>query len=154
MSHNFILSALALTLTVASCGQPKDVEVGPYTVSTIEKNVWHIQDYNKSNPAGETFDAEGNKTHFNSCSDIYLLVGEKEALVIDLSNPTSWGANAGTAQSSAERKSFSTIPYFWKSMSAMFSFTFCDTSSSLNPQLPMRMFSCSPVMISVAGFFI
>ena len=94
MSHNFILSALALTLTVASCGQPKDVEVGPYTVSVIENNVWHIQDYNKANPAGESFDAEGNKTHFNNCSDIYLLVGEEEALVIDLSNPIDWADDA------------------------------------------------------------
>ena len=94
MSHYTILPALALALTVAACGQPKDVEVGPYTVSVIEENVWHIQDYNKANPAGESFDAEGNKTHFNNCSDIYLLVGEKEALVIDLSNPVNWADNA------------------------------------------------------------
>ena len=94
MSHNFILPALVLTLTLAACGQPKEVEVGPYTVSVIENNVWHIQDYNKANPAGESFDAEGNKTHFNNCSDIYLLVGEEEALVIDLSNPIDWADDA------------------------------------------------------------
>ena len=97
MKHLFILPALGLALTAAACsGQTTktDVEVGPYTVSTIEKNVWHIQDYNSANPAGESFDAEGNKTHFNNCSDIYLLVGEKEALVIDLSNPVSWAADA------------------------------------------------------------
>ena len=97
MKHLFILPALGLALTAAACsGQTTktDVEVGPYTVSTIEKNVWHIQDYNSANPAGESFDAEGNKTHFNNCSDIYLLVGEKEALVIDLSNPVSWADNA------------------------------------------------------------
>ena len=97
MKHLFILPALGLALTAAACsGQTTktDVEVGPYTVSTIEKNVWHIQDYNSANPAGESFDAEGNKTHFNNCSDIYLLVGEKEALVIDLSNPVNWAADA------------------------------------------------------------
>ena len=97
MKHLFILPALGLALTAAACsGQTTktDVEVGPYTVSTIEQNVWHIQDYNSANPAGESFDAEGNKTHFNNCSDIYLLVGEKEALVIDLSNPVSWAADA------------------------------------------------------------
>lgn len=97
MKHLFILPALGLILTAAVCvGQTTktDVEVGPYTVSTIEQNVWHIQDYNSANPAGESFDAEGNKTHFNSCSDIYLLVGEKEALVIDLSNPVNWAADA------------------------------------------------------------
>ncbi|MCR5351712.1 MAG: MBL fold metallo-hydrolase, partial [Bacteroidales bacterium] len=89
MSRHSFLPALALVL-LAACGRSPDVEVGPYTVSEIEKNVWHIQDYNSSNPAGETFDAEGNLTHFNNCSDIYLLVGEKEALVIDLSNPVDW----------------------------------------------------------------
>ena len=97
MKHLFILPALGLALTAAACsGQTTktDVEVGPYTVSTIEQNVWHIQDYNSANPAGESFDAKGNKTHFNNCSDIYLLVGEKEALVIDLSNPVSWADNA------------------------------------------------------------
>ena len=86
--------AAAATLLAACAGPVQDVELGPYTVSVIGKNVWHIQDYNSANPAGESFDAEGNKTHFNSCSDIYLLVGEKEALVIDLSNPVNWAADA------------------------------------------------------------
>ena len=84
----------ALAMTLVACGGPKDVEVGPYTVSVIEDNVYHIQDYNSANPAGESFDAEGNKTHFNNCSDIYLIVGENEALVIDLSNRIDWADNA------------------------------------------------------------
>ena len=84
---------LFLALALAACG-PKDVEVGPYTVSVIEKNVYHVQDYNRANPAGEEFDADGQLTHFNNCSDIYLIVGEKEALVIDLSNPIDWADNA------------------------------------------------------------
>ena len=87
-------TAVLFTAVLASCGGPKDVEVGPYTVTVIEDNVYHIQDYNAANPAGETFDAEGNKTHFNNCSDIYLIVGENEALVIDLSNRIDWADNA------------------------------------------------------------
>jgi glyoxylase-like metal-dependent hydrolase (beta-lactamase superfamily II) len=88
------LSILLCTALLASCAGPKDVEVGPYTVSVIEKNVYHIQDYNSANPAGETFDADGKLTHFNNCSDIYLLVGENEALVIDLSNAINWADDA------------------------------------------------------------
>ena len=84
---------LALGLALAAC-TPKDVEVGPYTVSVIGRNVYHIQDYNHENPAGETFDADGKLTHFNNCSDIYLVVGAKEALLIDLSNPVTWADNA------------------------------------------------------------
>ena len=87
-------SLLLLALALVGCNAPKDVEVGPYTVSVIGKNVYHIQDYNHENPAGEAFDAEGNLTHFNNCSDIYLVVGDKEALVIDLSNPINWADNA------------------------------------------------------------
>ena len=88
--HTLLLS---LALILAAC-TPKDVEVGPYTVSVIGKNVYHIQDYNHENPAGETFDADGKLTHFNNCSDIYLVVGAKEALLIDLSNPVTWADNA------------------------------------------------------------
>ena len=82
-------------MTAVSCvNNAADVEIGPYTVSVIEKNIYHIQDYNSSNPAGETFDAEGNKTHFNNCSDMYLIVGKEKALLIDLSNNIRWADNA------------------------------------------------------------
>ena len=94
MKMKLFLPAFVLALLGAACSGPKDVEVGPYTVSVIEKNVYHIQDYNASNPAGESFDADGNKTHFNNCSDIYLIVGEQEALLIDLSNNVTWADNA------------------------------------------------------------
>ena len=94
MKHNPFLPAFALALALTACGPAKDVEVGPYTVSVIGENVYHIQDYNTANPAGEEFDADGNLTHFNNCSDIYLLVGETEALMIDLSNPIDWAENA------------------------------------------------------------
>ena len=85
---------LSLAIALAACSPAKDVEVGPYTVSVIGKNVYHIQDFNNENPAGETFDADGKLTHFNNCSDIYLVVGEQEALLIDLSNPIDWADNA------------------------------------------------------------
>ena len=94
MKHTPFLPAFALALALTACGSAKDVEVGPYTVSVIGKNVYHIQDYNSSNPAGEEFDADGKLIHFNNCSDIYLLVGEERALMIDLSNPIDWADNA------------------------------------------------------------
>ena len=94
---------LALGLVLAAC-TPKDVEVGPYTVSVIGKNVYHIQDYNHENPSGETFDADGKLTHFNNCSDIYLVVGAKEALLIDLSNPVTWAAITGIGDSATMRR--------------------------------------------------
>lgn len=90
-----LFSAILTLFCLVSCSSNvQDVEIGPYTVSVIEKNVYHIQDYNTSNPAGETFDAEGNKTHFNNCSDMYLIVGKDKALLIDLSNNVRWADNA------------------------------------------------------------
>ena len=88
----YILAALF----AISCAENvvKDVEVGPYTVSVIEKNVYHIQDYNSSFPAGTVLDAEGKFVGFNNCSDMYLLVGKKKALLIDLSNNINWADNA------------------------------------------------------------
>lgn len=78
--------------TVPSTGQT--TEVGPYTIEIIGEGVYHIQDFNQSNPAGETFDANGVKTHFNNCSDMYLLVGSDRALLIDLSNNVNWDKTA------------------------------------------------------------
>ena len=89
-----IMAVIAAFASVSCADNPADVEIGPYTVSVIEKDIYHIQDYNSSNPAGETFDADGNKTHFNNCSDIYLIVGKEKALLIDLSNNIRWADNA------------------------------------------------------------
>ena len=88
-----------LALAIVACGQKNipldpEVEVGPYTITNISSGIYHIQDYNTANPAGEEFDAEGNKTHFNNCSDMYLLVGKTDALLVDLSNRIRWADNA------------------------------------------------------------
>ena len=88
------MAAIAALFAAACTGPVQDVELGPYTVSVIGKNVWHIQDFNSANPAGETFDADGKLTHFNNCSDIYLLVGKEKALLIDLSNEINWADDA------------------------------------------------------------
>lgn len=92
-----IYTVLALVAVACSPKAPAldpEVEVGPYTVTNISSGIYHIQDYNSTNPAGEAFDAEGNKTHFNNCSDMYLLVGQNDALLVDLSNRIRWADNA------------------------------------------------------------
>lgn len=96
MKKLFSSCALA-AIVLASCNQTEkavDGQFGPYTVDTIEKNVYHIQDCNDANPSGEEFDGEGNKTHFNNCSDMYLIVGEQNSLLIDLSNYVRWADDA------------------------------------------------------------
>ena len=91
-----ILTAALAALSFVSCSNNsvEGVEVGPYTVSVIEKNVYHIQDCNSSYPSGPVLDAEGNFVGFNNCSDMYLLVGSEKALLIDLSNNIQWADNA------------------------------------------------------------
>ena len=51
---------------------------------------------------------------------------------------------AGTASSSAEMKSASTMPYFWLRISMMASFTRSEPSSSLKGRDPTSRLSCSP----------
>lgn len=80
---------------VVSCGQevPADGEFGPYTVTTLAKNVYHIEDCNSSNPSGMSVKPDGG-FNMNNCSDMYLVVGKKKALLIDLSNNIRWADNA------------------------------------------------------------
>lgn len=90
----YILTAVLAISCASNEEKVADVEVGPYTVSVIEKNVYHIQDCNSSFPAGPVLDEAGNFVNFNNCSDMYLLVGSKKALLIDLSNNIQWADNA------------------------------------------------------------
>ena len=97
MKRNIALCFIVLLTAAVSCKPAPaaaDVQVGPYTVTAILDSVYHIQDCNDANPSGETFDEMGNKTHFNNCSDMYLIVGEKKALLIDLSNYIRWADDA------------------------------------------------------------
>lgn len=87
-----VLAALAAML----CACAPDSSI-PYTVYRIDDGVYRIEDSNATNPAGESFDAEGNKTHFNNCSDMYLINGRDQALLIDLSNRIDWADNADEA---------------------------------------------------------
>jgi len=85
---------ILLILFPASMLWAKSVQKGPYTVSEITKNVYHIEDANDSNPAGVTFGEDGQMTNMNNCSDMYLVVGKEKALLIDLSNLIKWDDTA------------------------------------------------------------
>ena len=103
MKKTFILLAAA-SLMMVGCKQSQkqetttelaqSCEVGPYTIEEIAPRVYHLQDYNHDNPAGEAFNEQGEKTHFNNCSDLYLLAGSESALLIDLSNYITWNDSA------------------------------------------------------------
>ena len=100
MRFNFaivVISALLICSCNASFKPGDSREEGPYTISAISNNIFHIQDCNSDNPAGEVFDADGTKTHFNNCSDMYLILGSRKALLIDLSNYVTWADNAGAS---------------------------------------------------------
>ena len=96
--HLTLFVAVVVSALLTACGgKNQSIEFGPYTITVINPNVYHIQDFNSSYPGGEIFDEAGQLTHFNNCSDIYLLVGEKKALLIDLSNNIKWADNADEA---------------------------------------------------------
>lgn len=85
-------SLLLFLFATVVFAQPR--EVGPYTVHPIIPGVVRIEDANRTNPAGLQFDAQGNRTGFNNCSDMYLIVGSDRALLIDLSNAIKWDDTA------------------------------------------------------------
>lgn len=91
---SLFVAVMALSFLMACTNKNQTLELGPYTISVIDSDVYHIQDFNSDYPGGEYFDEEGNLTHFNNCSDIYLIVGEERALLIDLSNKITWADNA------------------------------------------------------------
>lgn len=90
----FICACAALVAACSAAPVGTEVQEGPYTITTIAENVYHLQDCNDANPSGEEFDENGELTHFNNCSDIYLLVGKEKALIIDLSNFVKWDTTA------------------------------------------------------------
>lgn len=101
MKKLFLIASLAC-MAMACQNQPKEEgyvqtgteEVGTYTVDVIEKNIYHLQDFNSAYPAGNILNDSGQVVGFNNPSDMYLLVGDKEALLIDLSNDIKWADNA------------------------------------------------------------
>lgn len=90
MKKPLYIVALA-AIVLSSCGKDNigsSYEVGPYTVTTLQKGVYDIEDSNSTNPAGLH---EGG---MNNCSNMYLVLGKKKALLIDLSNDIKWADNA------------------------------------------------------------
>lgn len=86
--------ALALFLLLVTAALAQIREVGPYTLYPIIPGVTRIEDSNASNPAGIHLGADGKPTGFNNCSDMYLIVGDEKALLIDLSNFVTWDSTA------------------------------------------------------------
>lgn len=70
----------------AKDGIKKHEIVAPYTVTEIAKNVYRIEDCTPDNPEGQQKDSSGKITGENNCSDMYLVIGKDEAMLIDLSN--------------------------------------------------------------------
>lgn len=87
-------SALLLALLFPTAAFAQAREKGPYTLYPIIPGVIRIEDANTSNPAGIQLDAQGNRKGFNNCSDMYLVVGRDQALLIDLSNEIKWDPTA------------------------------------------------------------
>jgi len=83
-------------------------ETGPYTVHPIIPGVVRIEDANRSNPAGIQLDAGGKTKSFNNCSDMYLIVGRDQALLIDLSNFIKWDDTAVAALQTIVREEIGT----------------------------------------------
>jgi len=98
MKNSILFSVATLLLVACHSSQRGNTpnspeEVGTYTVTVIEPNIYHLQDCNSAYPVGTVTNSEGEVVGYNNCSDMYLLVGKKAALLIDLSNEITWADN-------------------------------------------------------------
>lgn len=89
----FLAAACAPEATKTEFVKGEPLEEGTYTVTEIAEQVYHLEDCNSANPKGTVLNDSGQVVSFNNCSDMYLIVGKKEALLIDLSNEIRWAEN-------------------------------------------------------------
>ncbi len=89
---NILILLILILIKQVAISQP--VQKGPYTLSKIVENVYHIEDANDSNPAGVVLNDDGQFVSMNNCSDMYLVLGTEKALLIDLSNKVKWDKTA------------------------------------------------------------
>ena len=96
LNHPIMRPLLVLLFALLSSASAfaQSREVGPYTLHPIIEGVIRIEDANRSNPPGIHLDAQGNTKSFNNCSDMYLVIGSDQALLIDLSNAIKWDDTA------------------------------------------------------------
>lgn len=91
MKHFKVVIALLVSVFFMQCqpkveGLAKAIEIGPYTVTEIGPGVYNIAECTAANPAGAQLDSTGKIIGYNNVSDIYLVVGNEKALLIDLAN--------------------------------------------------------------------
>lgn len=101
MLKNISFLFLPFFICISLSAQP--TQKGPFTVKKLAENVFNIEDANDSNPAGMVSGDGGQIIRMNNSSDMYLIRGEKKALLIDLSNDVKWDSTA--------RKSLRSIVY-------------------------------------------
>ena len=88
------ITFVSLIFFLGSTLSAQQVQKGPYTVKTLADSVYDIEDANDSNPAGMVTGDNGKVVHMNNCSDMYLILGSRKALLIDLSNEIKWDGTA------------------------------------------------------------
>ncbi len=93
MRNKLFFFITALSLISITCSA-KPLEKGPYTLKKLADNVYNIEDANDSNPAGIVTGDDGQIVHMNNSSDMYIILGSKKAMLIDLSNDVKWDKTA------------------------------------------------------------
>lgn len=90
VSTALLLSTAAMAAEISQGLKALDplesTEVGRYTVTNVGDNVWHLEDCTAENPHGYHYNEQGIKTGTNNCSDMYVVLGDKKAMLVDLSN--------------------------------------------------------------------
>jgi len=67
--------------------QEESIQKGPFTATILNDGIYVIRHGTDSNPCGFQYDANGNMIGLNNCSDMYMVLAKKNAILIDLSHP-------------------------------------------------------------------
>lgn len=81
-----VAAAAEKTYDFKNLGTGESTEIGRYTVTNVGDNVWHLEDCTTENPHGYHYNEQGVKTGTNNCSDMYVVLGDEKAMLVDLSN--------------------------------------------------------------------
>jgi Zn-dependent hydrolases, including glyoxylases len=69
----------------------QSLEMGIYTILNQGHDIYELTDGNSANKPGYHYDADGKMDGMNNTSDMYVVLGQEKALLIDLSNMKSEG---------------------------------------------------------------
>ena len=91
MKNTLLLIIIFFLVSFCTSGQKEEqsdvpIRKGPFTATVLADDIYVIRHGNDMNPCGYDYDENGNIIGLNNCSDMYLILAKRNAILIDLSH--------------------------------------------------------------------